>query len=185
MTDEEIVRRVRNGETRLFEELVVRYQDTVYGMAVRLLRVATDAEDAAQEAFLRAFRGLDRFEGEAAFSTWLYRILYNACLDWLRKRRRRASRSEGLDEADGIADARVDVEADLLAAEDRRRVRRIVDGLVEPYRRVVVLHYYRRLPYEEIAAILEVPVRTIETRLYRARRMIRRQLDRGERRVDT
>lgn len=180
MTDEEIVARVTDGETRLFEELVRRHQDAVYGAALRFLRSSSDAHDVAQEAFLRAYRGLGRFKGESKVSTWLYRITYNLCVDRQRSRARQRGRPASLDEAGETADARVDVERDVLADEERALVRRAVDDLEERYRTPVLLHYYQKLSYEEIASVLGVPVKTVETRLYRARKLIRRRLEREE-----
>jgi RNA polymerase sigma-70 factor (ECF subfamily) len=181
MTDEEIVERVRNGETRLFEEIVRRYQDAVYGVALRFTRDPGDAQDIAQEVFLRAFRALDRFRGEAKLSTWLYRVAYNLCIDSLRSARRRRRSAAPGEEAAGMADPRVDLPGELLEAEERERVRQAVDGLAEHYRSVVVLHYYQALSYEEIAAVTGVTVKTVETRLYRARKIMRRRLERAER----
>jgi RNA polymerase sigma factor (sigma-70 family) len=179
MTDEQIIARVRNGETRLFEELVRRHQDVVYGAALRFLRRPQDAEDVAQDVFLRAYRGLDRFKGESRVSTWLYRITYNLCVDRQRSRTRRGRGAAPLEEAGETADARVDVERDLLDGEERELVRRAVDGLDERYRTVVLLLYFERLSYAEIASVLGVPVKTVETRLYRARKLVRRRLEEG------
>jgi RNA polymerase sigma-70 factor (ECF subfamily) len=179
MTDEEIVHRVCGGETRMFEQLVRRHQGAVYGMALRFTGNPTDAEDVAQEVFLTAFRGLVGYKEEAKFSTWLYRVAFNKCADWLRKKGRR--RAVSLDDAREIADGRVDLEGGLVEETDRERVRRALDGLDERYRSVVVLLYYQRLSYEQIAEVLGVPVKTVETRLYRARRMLRERLgNRGE-----
>jgi RNA polymerase sigma factor (sigma-70 family) len=178
-TDAELVERVRGGETRHFEELVARYQDQVYALALRFLRSPGDAEDLAQEAFLRAFRGLEGFKGEARFSTWLYRVTWNLCADWLRRHRRPGREGgTGLEEAAELADGRSDLEGGLLASEEKRAVRRSVDELDEKYRAVVVLLYYQKLSYEEIAAVLGLPLKTVETRLYRARRLLRESLER-------
>lgn len=176
MTDEQIIDRVRKGETRLFEQLVRRHQDAVYGMAVRFTRSPPDAEDVAQEVFLKAFRGLAGFKGEAKFSTWLYRIAFNLSADWLRRNRRPARRAAPLEEAGEVHDGRVDLEAGLLAAEERDRVAAAIDALDERYRSVVVLMYYQKLPYEQIAAVTGLPLKTIETRLYRARKILREAL---------
>ena len=176
MTDEQIIARVRSGETRLFEELVRRHQDAVYGAALRFLRSPPDAQDVAQEAFLRAYRGLEGFKGTAKVSTWLYRITYNLCIDWQRSHRRRRRDSASLAEAPDVADERVDVVQEVLDDEERKAVRRAVDELDLHYRTVVLLLYYEKLSYEEIAAVLRVPVKTVETRLYRARKLIRRRL---------
>jgi RNA polymerase sigma-70 factor, ECF subfamily len=178
-TDAELVERVRGGETRHFEELVARYQDQVYALALRFLRNPGDAEDVAQEAFLRAFRGLEGFKGEARFSTWLYRITWNLCADWLRRHRRPGrERGSDLEEAADLADGRADLEGGLVASEEKRAVRQAVDALEEKYRTVVVLQYYQKMSYEEIAAVLGLPLKTVETRLYRARRLLKQSLAR-------
>jgi RNA polymerase sigma factor (sigma-70 family) len=179
MTDEQVVDRVRGGEPRLFAELVARHQDAVHATALRLLGDASDAEDTAQEAFLKAFRGLEGFRGDAKFSTWLYRITVNLCADHARRRRRPDRRTHSIDVAGELPDGRMDTEGGLLASEERRAVERAVLGLEERYRSIVVLHYYQKLSYEEIATVLGMPLKTVETRLYRARRMLRDVLGPG------
>jgi RNA polymerase sigma-70 factor (ECF subfamily) len=181
MTDEELVDRVRGGETRLFGELVRRYQDPVYAMALRFVGGAANAEDVAQEVFLRVHRSLEGFKGQAKLSTWLYRITYNLCADWLRKNRKPDRGAAAIDEAGEIADGRVDLEGGLMDAEERDRVRRALEGLDERYRGVLVLLYYQKMSYDQIAAVLDVPVKTVETRLYRARKMLRARLGKGGR----
>jgi RNA polymerase sigma-70 factor (ECF subfamily) len=180
MTDEQIISRVRGGETRLFAELVQRYQDTVFGMALRFVGSRGDAEDVAQEVFLRVYRGLDSFKGDAKFTTWLYRITFNLCADWLRRNRRADRRAAAIEEAAAIEDRRVNLEEGILESEKRDRIRRALDGLDERYRSVVMLLYYQKMSYEQIAAVLELPVKTVETRLYRARKLLRESLEGGE-----
>ncbi len=176
-SDEQIVDRVRAGETRQFGELVRRYQDMVYGMAKRFVGSGVDAEDVAQEVFLRVHRGLEGFKGEARFSTWLYRITFNLCSDWLRRHRKPGRAGAFLEDAGEIEDSGADVEAGLLNEEERRRVRSALGDLDEKYRSVVILLYYQKLSYEQIAAVLDVPLKTVETRLYRARRLLRERLE--------
>lgn len=180
MTDEQIIGRVRGGETRMFGELVQRYQDPVFGMALRFVGGRGDAEDVAQEVFLRAYRGLDGFKGDAKFSTWLYRITFNLCADWLRRNRRADRRAAAIEEAAEVADGRVSLEEGMLETEKRDQVRRALESLDERYRSVVVLLYYQKMSYEQIAAVLALPVKTVETRLYRARKMLRELLESGE-----
>ncbi len=176
MTDEQVVEGVRGGETRLFEELVVRYQDRVYGMALRLTRSREDARDVAQEVFLAAFRGLGSFKGDARFSTWLYRIAWNRSADWLRARKRPDRRAGSLEETAEVVDGRADPAADHLRGEERAGLRRAIGELEEHYRVVVELHHYQELSYEQISEVLGVPVKTVETRLYRARKQLRDRL---------
>ena len=176
-SDDELVQRVQKGETRLYAQLVARYQDAVYGMARRFVRSRSDAEDLAQEAFLRAYRGLEGFKREARFSTWLYRITWNLCADWLRRHRGRAAVS--MDDARELADGAVNLEADAVDAEDRRAVRAALERLDERYRSVVTLLYYQKLSYEEIAEVLQCPLKTVETRLYRARKRLKASLQKA------
>ncbi len=178
MTDEELVSHVQRGATRMFAELVRRHEDPLYGMALRFTGNGHDAEDITQEAFLKAYRGLAGFKGTAKFTTWLYRIAYNLCVDWLRRHRRPDRREAPIEDAGETPDGRADVERDFLAAEERERVRRAVDSLDEKYKSVVVMLYYQKLSYDEIAAVLDVPLKTVETRLYRARRIMREALER-------
>ena len=178
-TDDELIGRVRRGETRLFAELVHRYQDPVYGMAVRFIRSPAEAEDLAQEAFLRAFRGLEGFKGDSRFSTWLYRITWNLCADWLRRNRKPGRAPLAIDDAADVADGTVDIEEGYLAAEEKQEVRRALDRLDEKYRSVLLLLYYQKLSYDQIADVLDVPLKTVETRLYRARKLLGESLRRA------
>ena len=178
-TDDELIGRVRRGETRHFAELVQRYQDPVYGMTLRFIGSAVDAEDLAQEAFLRAYRGLEGFKGDSRFSTWLYRITWNLCADWLRRNRRPGRAAMTIDDAGGVPDGRVDVEEGYLAAEEKREVREALDRLDAKYRNVLILLYYQKLSYDQIADVLDVPLKTVETRLYRARKLLKETLQRA------
>ena len=173
MTDEQIIERVRSGETRLFAELVRRHQDRVHSMALRATGKPEDAEDLAQEVFLAVFRGLGGFKGDAKFTTWLYRVAWNRSADWLRRHRGPLRRTASLEEADDVEDPRADPAGEVFDKEDRRRLRQAIDGLDEHYRSVVELACFQGLSYEQAGAVLGVPVKTVETRLYRARKLLR------------
>jgi len=179
MSDGEIIARVRAGDTAAFADLVRRHQDRVFGMALRATGRSEDAEDLAQEVFLSVFRGLEGFKGEAQFTTWLYRIAWNRCADWLRRHRKPGRRTAPLEEADGVADGRADPAAELIGKDDRLRMRRALDGLDEHYRSVVELACIQGLSYAEVGSALGLPVKTVETRLYRARRLLRERLAEG------
>jgi RNA polymerase sigma-70 factor (ECF subfamily) len=179
MSDGEIIARVRGGDTGAFADLVRRHQDRVYGMALRATGKPEDAEDLAQEVFLAVFRGLEGFKGGAQFTTWLYRIAWNRCADWLRRNRKPGRRTRQLEEADDLADGRTDPAAEVLGQDDRRRLRRALDGLDDLYRSVVELSCIQGLSYAEVGAALGLPVKTVETRLYRARKLLREQLSSG------
>jgi len=179
MSDGEIIARVRAGDTGAFADLVRRHQDRVYGMALRTAGKPEDAEDLAQEVFLSVFRGLEGFKGDAQFTTWLYRIAWNRCADWLRRNRKPGRRTAPLEEADAVADGRADPAAEAIGEDDRLRLRTALDGLDERYRSVVELACIQGLSYTEVGSALGLPVKTVETRLYRARRLLRERLSAG------
>jgi RNA polymerase sigma-70 factor (ECF subfamily) len=179
MSDGVIIARVRAGDSGAFADLVRRHQDRVYGMALRATGKPEDAEDLAQEVFLSVFRGLAGFKGDAQFTTWLYRIAWNRCADWLRRNRKPGRLTAQLEEADDLADGRADPAEEAVGADDRLRMRRALDGLDGLYRSVVELACIQGLSYAEVGAALGLPVKTVETRLYRARRLLRERLSSG------
>ena len=175
MEDSEIVERVLAGEKGLFAELVFRHKDMVYGMASRYSNAA-EAEDLAQEVFLRAYRSLASFRGGAKFSTWLFRICRNLCLDWLKGKARRGSTIEL--EEESIIDQSPTAEDGCVDEDEKARINRAVARLKPAFREAVILHYRGELPVPEIARLTGLPERTIETRLYRARKALRKILER-------
>ena len=156
-TEEQIlVMRAQRGEQDAFRVLVERYQKLVYTLALRMLNVPADAEDAAQEAFLSAWKALPRFRMDAKFSTWLYRLTVNAATDVLRRRRK---------EPDSLDDAERPV-----------LVRRAIGALSENHRQILLLREVTGLSYEEIGAALELSPGTVRSRLARARKELREEL---------
>lgn len=176
--DAALVSRIQRGETRLFEQLVRRHQDAVFGTALRFLGSPRDAEDVAQEVFLRAFRGIGAFKGEAKLSTWLFRITMNLCTDAVRRRKRRHRDAARLEAMPDVADELPDPQEEAIASEQREAVRCALESLDSRYRGVLVLAYYQRLSCNQIAAVLGVPRKTVDTRLYRGRRLLRARLAR-------
>jgi RNA polymerase sigma-70 factor (ECF subfamily) len=167
-SDGELVRRTLEGDSAAFTVLVRRHERRVYSVALRMLGRPEDASDASQDAFLTAFTKLDRFRGEAAFSTWLHRVTVNACYDILRKRTRQPLLHAAGDDprppeqgppAPDHAD-RVAVALD--AAEALGRV-------PEEFRAALILADVEDLPYEEISQILQVPLGTVKSRVHRGR----------------
>jgi RNA polymerase sigma-70 factor (ECF subfamily) len=180
-TDEELVVQVISGDEAAFGELVARYRDYVYTIAVRIVGDESDAEDVAQEAFVRAYRALPRFRGDSKFSSWLYRITTNRALTHLKRRRRRPPavdiQSGPHIEADRL-DRRRSIGPDELVIDEefRRGVRAAVMKLPEQYRVVVTLFYLEQRSYKEVAAILGIPMGTLKTHLHRARALLRESL---------
>jgi RNA polymerase sigma-70 factor (ECF subfamily) len=173
-SDDELVRRFQGGDEAAFVELVRRHERRVYNVAHRMLGRAEDALDATQDAFLHCFRHLRSFRGEAAFSTWLYRLTVNACYDLLRRR----APTTSLDaEPVGRTSVPDHAEATALAAD----VERALAAVPPEFRTVLVLHELQDLPVEEVAAVLGLPVGTVKSRLHRGRVALARALGREPR----
>jgi RNA polymerase sigma-70 factor (ECF subfamily) len=178
--DAELVARARAGDRAAFDELVVRHEDRVYNMALRMLGQPDDALDLAQEVFLAAYRALDGFEAKAAFSTWLYRVTVNRCRDELRRRatvKHTRPRPLSVDADPPDPPAHGASPADLaVARESEALVAAAIAELPEEAREALVLRDVEGLAYEEIASVLDVPVGTVRSRLNRARTLLRDRL---------
>ena len=173
----EFVSRLRAGDRWAFEELVRTQQHRVYGLALRMLGNAAEAQDVAQEAFLRAHRGLAEFRGDARLSTWLYAIVSRLCLNRLAGSERRLTR-HGEETLARLPDARPGPDQTLERDELEEALHRAIGELPEERRVVVVLRDVEGLAYEEIAEVLELPVGTVRSRLHRARLDLKEKLER-------
>jgi RNA polymerase sigma-70 factor (ECF subfamily) len=178
-TDEELVASSLAGDRSAFDLLVLRWDRKIQGAIYRLIGSEEEARDLCQEAFLKAYRGLGAFKGEARFSSWLYQIALNLCRDRMRRRRGRTLVSLDALEADGQAPVlREEATAlDLVETRDlQRRVKAAVLDLGEEQREVIVLKEYEGLTFQEIAEVLDLPVSTVKTRLYRGLDRLRERL---------
>jgi RNA polymerase sigma-70 factor (ECF subfamily) len=181
-SDLELVRRAQRGERGAFDLLVLRYQHKVVKLVARLLRDRTEAEDVAQEAFVKAYRALGSFRGDSAFYTWLYRIAVNTARNTLASRQRRPLQYEaGLSESEQSAvESRMQhtdtPEANALSDEIQEAVNRTIGELPEDLRTAIILREVEGLSYEEIAAAMDCPVGTVRSRIFRARDAIDRIL---------
>jgi RNA polymerase sigma-70 factor, ECF subfamily len=169
--------RLRRGDPAAFETLVSRHQHRVFGVALRMLGNRADAEDAAQEVFLRAHRGLAAFRGDAKLSTWLYAIAARLCLSRLGEGERRLIRANE-DALARVADAEADPARQLEEDEREAALRRAIAELSDDRRMVVVLRDLEGLAYEEIAQVLGLELGTVRSRLHRARRDLKDKLER-------
>jgi RNA polymerase sigma-70 factor (ECF subfamily) len=168
-----LVERARGGDQAAFRELVVLHQDRAYGLALRITRSPADAEEVAQDAFVRAWLALARFRGESSFATWLHRIVARRALDRLSEMKARRGREVEVEEVASLPDPAVAVPGDLAAATRGRRLERLVMKLPAAQRMAVTLYYYEDRSVEQAAAILEMPENTVKTHLARARAALR------------
>ena len=182
--DEALVRLAQGGDTRAFDELVVRYRDKVYRLALRILRHEEDAAEALQEAFLSAYRGLKNFKVESTFSTWLYRVATNAALMRYRRRREghvsleQSQSPNGDGEPMAIPDWSAQPLDELLDAETREIMSDSVQRLPEDLRTVFLLRDVEELSNAQVADVLDLTVAAVKSRLHRARKSLREDLDR-------
>ena len=178
--DTELVARARAGERAAFDLLVERYQGRLLRLARRLLRDQAEAEDVVQETFLKAYRALPRFRGEAAFYTWLYRIAINAARNAIMNRGRRggvppAAAAPAVAPEDALAEIATP-ESMLLSKQVMQAVDAAMDALPLELRTAIVLREIEGLSYEEIAQIMQSPLGTVRSRIFRAREAIARRL---------
>jgi len=176
--ESELVSRCRNGDASAYGILVTRYRDRAYGLALRLTRSAPDAEEVAQDAFVSAWRAIGAFRGDAAFGTWLYRIVYRKALDRAASLRKRGGREVTVDDP-----ARMETLGELAeagdegrepgAGSDAERLETLIEYLPEVPRSVVTMFYYQDVSVKDIAVALDIPEGTVKTHLHRARSALR------------
>lgn len=180
--DRELVSRAKAGDQESFGLLVEKHQNKVYSLALRLVGDREEAADLAQEAFLKAWQGLKSFQGESSFSTWIYRLTTNVCIDHLRRQKRRqgVEAAVSLDDEDSgwaePADWEQDPQRKLEQSERGRALARALEELPEHQRRPLVLREISGLSYQEIAQALDLDLGTVKSRIARARLALRKIL---------
>jgi RNA polymerase sigma-70 factor, ECF subfamily len=179
-TDEELIARAMSGDEDSFNLLVRRWERPIYALAYRIIGREDDARDVCQETFLRAYRALKGFKGQAKFSSWLYRITLNLCRDWIRRERRTpvVPLPEGLDVMELAAERgpTTSVEELVARAELSREVAKAMARLPEEQRTAIILKEYHGLTFQEISDLQGCPLSTVKTRLYQGLSVLRREL---------
>ncbi len=181
-SDQQLVKRVQGGDKRAFDLLVIKYQHKILGLVSRYVRDASEVQDVTQEAFIKAYRALPRFRGDSAFYTWIYRIAINTAKNHLMAKSRRPPGSDvDVEDAEYYesATALKDIESpenQLFGEELKNVVNKAIGQLPEDLRTAVTLREFDGLSYEEIADIMDCPVGTVRSRIFRAREAIDKQL---------
>lgn len=176
------IRQVKNGDQNAFSEIVELYKDKVYILCYRMLGNSHEAEDIAQEAFIRAYMNIDSYNIDKKFSTWLYRIATNLSIDRIRKKKpdfyldAEVKGTEGLTMYSQVASDTPLPEDEVESLELQQSVQEEILKLPEKYRAVIVLKYIEELSLKEISDILGLPISTIKTRIHRGREALRKQL---------
>ena len=173
-TDQQLVRRAQRGDPRAFDLLVLKYQGRIAALVGRFVSSPAEVEDVTQEAFIKAFRALPKFRGESAFYTWLYRIASNAAKNHLVAKGRRPTSDADIDDAeyfdngDALRDAETP-ENRLFGDELATVVKEALEGLPDDLRTALTLREFEGLSYEDIAEVMDCPVGTVRSRIFRAR----------------
>ena len=181
-TDIQLVERVKRGDKRAFDVLVLKYQHKIVGLVGRYIRDSDEVLDVTQEAFIKAYRAIPRFRGDSAFYTWLYRIAINTDKNYLVSRSRRPPDSD-IDVSDGEFQPDSAVLRDVASPESTLATEQLekviysaIDNLPEELKVAVMLREFEGLSYEEIAVVMECPVGTVRSRIFRAREAIEKSI---------
>lgn len=176
--ENEIIARILAGDTNAFGDIVDEHQKNVYNLALKMTGNPEDAQDMSQEAFIKAFNSLGSFRGDSKFSVWLYRIVSNVCLDFIRSRNRRPITSLNFQDLDGesaeyeIPDERELPEEELMRRLTRESVREGLQYLPEDQRQILLLREIQGLSYDEISEALDIESGTVKSRIFRARKKL-------------
>lgn len=180
MQDELLIRRAQHGDADAFEQLLLEHQKNVYNLCYRMAGNPDDAMDLSQETFLRAWRCLDQYQFASAFSTWLYRLCSNICIDFLRRRRRQQTVPLTFEDADGeeqtyaVPDAQPLPEEQVELKLTRETLAAAMAQLLPEHRAVLQLRVVNEMSYEQIADVLDIQIGTVKSRLSRARNQLKK-----------
>lgn len=179
--EKKCIKKAARGDTSAFEELLLRYQGQIYNLCLRMTGNPDDAADLTQEAFLKAWKNLESFQFDSAFSTWLYRLASNCCLDFLRSQKRRRTVSltvenEEDEQVMDIPDTQPTPEEQAVKQEEKEQLHLAMQMLDEEQRQILTLRVVNDLSYTEIADILQLKEGTVKSRLSRARESLRKKL---------
>ncbi len=182
--DFNLVVRARKGEQKAYADLMQRYKESIYFMVLKMVNNKDDAQDLTVETFGKAFQKLDKYQPEFAFSTWLFRIATNNCIDFIRKKKLNTLSIDRMIDEDGnnhplqIKSDTLNPEETSIKKQQSQELKLIVEGLPQRYRNLITLRYFEELSYDEIARELDLPLGTVKAQLFRARDLLSNVLNR-------
>ncbi|NOU61869.1 RNA polymerase sigma factor [Marinifilum caeruleilacunae] len=187
--DYRLVQASVNGDQKAYEELFKRYKDAIFFMLLKMVNNKNDAEDLTFEAFGKAFRNIRQYSPKYAFSTWLFKIASNNCIDFLRKKKGNTISIDGKDDAENertitLESSGLNPEQEFVKKQKAKIMRSEVGKLKERYRRLIELRYFEEFSYEEIAQELKLPIGTVKAQLFRARELLFNNLKDSEVKID-
>lgn len=184
--DIKLVQYAMNGDQQAFAELMDRYRDTIYFMLLKMVKNKSDADDLTIEAFGKAFKNIHQYTPNYAFSTWLFKIASNNCIDFLRKRKANTISIEGQTDQSGneipinIQSDTLDPEEDMIKQQKAKLMRSVVEKLKPRYKELVTLRYFKEYSYDEIAKEMDIPIGTVKAQLFRARELLNNILKKNQ-----
>ncbi|MES2427200.1 MAG: sigma-70 family RNA polymerase sigma factor [Bacteroidota bacterium] len=185
--DFHLVVKARGGNQKAYADLMQRYKDSIYFMVLKMVNNKEDAMDLTVETFAKAFEKLDKYQPDYAFSTWLFRVATNNCIDFIRKKKLNTTSIHGMTNEDG-EDQQLQIKADVLNPEETsikkqqtEELKILIQSLPPRYRNLITLRYFDELSYEEIAQQLDLPLGTVKAQLFRARYLLGNILNRFNR----
>lgn len=179
---QKLIKKALAGDQKAYEALLNRYQSGIFNMIYQMIKNREETEDLVQEAFIKAFKSLESYNDSYAFSTWLYKIAFNHCIDAIRKKKLKTlplDRPIQVGEGEIKQEIRDDSrspEGDYLFSEKKKLIRESIDSLPDRYREVIILRHQKEHSYEEISEMLNIPLGTVKARIFRAREMLKKKL---------
>ena len=184
--DFHLVVKAREGSQKAYADLMQRYKDSIYFMVLKMVNNKEDAMDLTVETFAKAFEKLDKYQPDYAFSTWLFRVATNNCIDFIRKKKLNTTSIHGMTDDDGDEQP-LQIKADTLNPEETsikkqqtEELKQLIDSLPPRYRNLITLRYFDELSYEEIALQLDLPLGTVKAQLFRGRYLLGNIINRNK-----
>ena len=182
MSDEELVKKVKNGDVDAFEQIITKYEKKIFGLIYNMLRNENEIEDVAQEVFIKVYKNLDKFHGDSSLYTWIYKIATNLCLDQIKKRKEVIYIDEKLQLDDGEVEFQIPSDEKLQdeiyeQKELKQKLESCIDKLPEKQKAMIVLRDIKGLSYDEIAEILDLKLGTVKSQINRARLKLKELLE--------
>lgn len=182
MNEERIICELKAGNYTVFTEIIELFKNRIFGMAYKFTNDYNEAQDLSQDIFLKIYKEISSFRFESKLSTWIYRVAMNTCLDWKRKNIKIKNLSTNItNDENEIIEVDIKDESPLpdeicIQSESQREIHKLISDLPDIYKTVIIMYHFNNMSYEEISTALGLPERTVETRLYRARRLLREEL---------